>query len=194
MSAPVHAVEGCVSAAVQVAAQVNETRWSMDENGEQIGGDNVYREHLRRGIDAGVVDHGIHRAETIDLVGNAACLLEVFKISNDGHCAQIKQVLHGFKPVFRAYVNDDSMPVGKECSCRGPAESIGGTSDEYARHGMIPVCGVFRNCICLGGRRRRLLRRADYLLHVTSSVGVSSSNWRELVLEHKAIPMSKAFS
>ena len=62
-------------------------------------------------VDAGVVDHGVHAAEAVDVAGDRARLLEVGEVADDDGGAAVDEVVDGGEPVAVADVDDDLVPV-----------------------------------------------------------------------------------
>src|SRR3954469_12217422 len=77
---------------VVAAAQVDQAAGAVDERREQVRSDDVDRHHVPAGVDAGVVDHGVEAAEAVDLVGDAARLLEVGEVPDDRRCAAVDEL------------------------------------------------------------------------------------------------------
>ena len=135
MPGPVNPLESGSPAAVHAAAQIDQALRTSDEGGENVGGNDVHREHARPGVDTGVVDDGVHGAERVHLVSNLACLLEVGGIPQHRGRTPCQQRLYGGQPMLCAHVNDDLVPVGEQRLRRRLAETVGGTGDEDACHG-----------------------------------------------------------
>ena len=134
MAAPVDAGQVGSSAEVVAAAEVDQALRPVDERGEQVRCDDVDGQDLRAGVDAGVVDHRVHRPETVHLVGDAARLIKVGQVPDDGRSALFQEVAHGREPICAASVDDDRVPVIEQSSCSRPSETVCGAGDEDACH------------------------------------------------------------
>jgi hypothetical protein len=119
---------------VHAAAEVDQALRAVDERGEQVRGDHVDRQHVRPADDAGVVDHRVHPPEAVHLAGDAACLLDVGQIPDDGRGATVQEVAHGREAFRAASVDDDLMAVVQECLRGRQSEAVRGAGDEDACH------------------------------------------------------------
>jgi hypothetical protein len=84
------------------------------------------------GIDARVVDHRVHLPEAVHLVGDAACLLEVGQVPDDGRGALVLEVAHGREPVLIPSVDDDLVPLFEQRLRGRPSETVCRAGDEDA--------------------------------------------------------------
>ena len=109
----------------------------VDERSEQVRSDDIDRRHMRTGVHAGVVDHCVHAAEVVHLAGDAARLLKVGQISDDGRSAPFHEVPHGREPVAVASMDDDLVPVVEQRLRSRPSETVCGPGDEDACHRML---------------------------------------------------------
>ena len=80
---------------------------SVDERGQQVRRDDVDRHDVRAGVDAGVVDHGIHLAEPVDVARDGARLLDVGEVADDGGGSAADEVVDRGEPLAVADVDDD---------------------------------------------------------------------------------------
>src|SRR4029079_9958764 len=110
-AAPVNASEVRPATAVQAAAEVDQAWRLVDEGGEQVGGDDVDRHDAVSGVDPGVVDHGVHPAQAIDLTGQAAHLFLVCQIPYDARGAHVEEVAQDRQALGSARV-DDNLVAG----------------------------------------------------------------------------------
>jgi hypothetical protein len=149
------------SAAVHAAAEVGQPLGAVDERGQQVGGDDVDRQDVRAGVDAGVVDDRVHPAQAVHLVGDAAGLLEVGQVPDDGRSPPVQEVAHGREPVAVAGVDDDLVPVVEQRVGGRPSETVCGAGDEDACH-EISVSEA-------GGRRGSLARAQAMRVPLTGS-------------------------
>ena len=119
------------------AAEVDEALRQVDERGEQVGGDDVDRHHLRTAVDARVVDDRIHSAEAVHLAGETARLVEVGDVADDGRGAATDEVADGLEPVAIAGVDDDLVPVVEQGLRGCSSEAVCGAGDEDACHQTV---------------------------------------------------------
>src|SRR5204863_4474371 len=124
---PVDADQTGPSAAVLAAAEVDEALRAVDERREQIWGNDVDRQHLRAGVDAGVVDHGVHRAEAVQVTGDCARLVEVGEVADDGQRAAGDEVADGGEPVAVASVDDELVAIVEQGLRSQPSETVRGS-------------------------------------------------------------------
>jgi hypothetical protein len=95
---------------VLAAGEVDQPLGAVDEGGEQVRSDDVDRQDVRAGVDAGVVDYRVHPAQAVHLAGDTARLLEVGEVPDDGRSAPVQEVADGREPVAVASVDDDPVP------------------------------------------------------------------------------------
>lgn len=135
---PVDIVKAAGAAAVHAAGEIDQAVGASDPGGEEIGGEHVDRERFgvafgRFGpatleVDAGIVDDGVHAAESVDLFGDRARLGGAGEIADDE--------AEGGGALAGAGVEDDVMALADEGVGGGKPEAIGGTGDEDAAHGV----------------------------------------------------------
>ena len=89
------------------------------------------------GVDAGVVDHRVHPPEAVHLAGDAARLLEVGQVPDDGRSASVQEVADGCEPVAVASVDDDLVPLVEQRLRGRPSETVRGAGDEDACHQIL---------------------------------------------------------
>jgi hypothetical protein len=82
----------------------------------------------------GVVDYRIHLSETVHLIGDTACLVQVGQVADDDPGAAVQQVVHGREPIPVASVDDDLVPLVEERLRGRPSEAVRGAGDEDACH------------------------------------------------------------
>src|SRR5215470_7881609 len=93
-------------------------------------------ERRRRGItteltvDTGVVDHGVHRAERIHLLCDAADFCRATQIANHYRDGTWAEVSERRRPLGRTRVQDHLVARVQERMSRRAAEALGTTSDE----------------------------------------------------------------
>jgi hypothetical protein len=113
------------SAAVHAAAEVHQPLGAVDEGREQVRGDDVDGQDRPAGVDAGVVDHGVHPAEPVDLFGDVPGLVEVGQVSGYGHGPAVEEFAHSGESLPAAGVDDDLVPVVEEGSGGRSTEAVG---------------------------------------------------------------------
>jgi hypothetical protein len=123
---------------VLAAAEVDEALRTVDERGEQVGSDDVDRQHLRSGVNAGVVDHSVHPAEAVHVAGDMARLLDVGEIADDNRRAAVQEVADGRQPTAVADVDDDPVPIPQQRLRGQPSETVCGTGDEDVCRQILP--------------------------------------------------------
>ena len=96
---------------MHAAAEVDQPPGAVDQRGEQVRSDDVDRQDVPAGVDAGVVDHRVHPAQAVHLAGETARLLEVGQVPDDGRSTPVQEVAHGREPVAVASVDDDFVPI-----------------------------------------------------------------------------------
>jgi hypothetical protein len=119
---------------VLAAAEVDQPLGAVDERGEQVRRDDVDRQDVRAGVDAGVVDDRVHPAEAVHVAGETGRLLEVGEVADDGRSAPVQEVAHGREPAAVASVDDDLVPVVEQRVGSRPSETVCGAGDEDACH------------------------------------------------------------
>src|SRR5262249_24784423 len=84
-------------------------------------------------IDAGVVDHGVHRAKRVDLLCNGADLCGATQIA-DRHSGGMRLEVERRGPLRRARVEDHFVARVQERMRGRAAKTVSATRDEDARH------------------------------------------------------------
>jgi hypothetical protein len=102
--------------------------------GEQVRGDDVDRQDVPAGGDAGVVDDRVHPPQAVHLAGDTARLPEVGQVPDDGRSAPVHEVADGREPVAGASVDDDLVPVVEQRLGSRPSETVCGAGDQDACH------------------------------------------------------------
>ncbi len=75
--------------------------------------------------DAGVVDHGIHPADGIDLPGEVADLRDIRQVADRGDSTLIHELLHGRQPGSGADMHDNVVAFAEQRPGRGMAQAVG---------------------------------------------------------------------
>src|SRR5205823_14088994 len=88
-------------------------------------------------VDGSVVDDGIHSADRIHLIRHAAGLLGTGEIADDHTRRPDCEVVHAGGTCRGSCVQHDPVPVVEEGSGGCPAEPVGRSGDEYARHASL---------------------------------------------------------
>jgi hypothetical protein len=139
----------------------------LDERGEQVRSDDVDRQDVWAGVDAGVVNDRVHPAELVHLNGDVARLLKIGQVPNHGRSAPFHEVTHGGEPVAVASVDDDLMPVVEQSPRSRPSQAICGAGDEDA-------CDEIRSLVGVAAEHEKPQRPvprivADHALHVVKA-------------------------
>ena len=118
---PAEVLEAVVAADVHVAEQVDHSVRSVDQTGQEVGGEGVDRQHpgmpfwagvaVTVAVDAGVVDDGVHPAELVDLVGEGPGLPGAGEIPDNACCTAVDQVGERGRSFAVAGVEDHLVPV-----------------------------------------------------------------------------------
>jgi len=84
------------------------------------------------------VDHRVHPAEPVDLLGDVPRLVEVGQVSDDRHGPVIDEIAKSGETVLAARVHHE-LVTAVEQGLRGRStEAIGGTGDEDAGYEVLP--------------------------------------------------------
>jgi hypothetical protein len=101
------------------------------------------------------MDHRVHPADSVDLVGNCPRFDRAAQITRDDPDGPRGQIRHSGGSLGGASVQNNFVTFGHEGACRRPAESVGGagdedaTSDERVRHEPIIARIICKNRVYL---------------------------------------------